>query len=51
MKTRELLLASIDEAFNKRSWHGTNLRGSLRDVAAHDLSHAGQIQLLKRLQE
>ena len=26
------LLASIDEAFDGRSWHGTNLRGSLRGV-------------------
>lgn len=32
MTTTELLLASIDEAFDKRSWHGTNLRGSLRGV-------------------
>ena len=30
--TTELLLASIDEGFDKRSWHGTNLRGSLRGV-------------------
>lgn len=29
--TRELL-ASLDEAFNRRSWHGTNLRGALRRV-------------------
>lgn len=27
------LLASIDEAFDGRSWHGTNLRGSLRGVS------------------
>ncbi len=32
MTTTELLLASIDEAFDRRSWHGTNLRGSLRGV-------------------
>ena len=32
MTTTELLLASIDEAFDKRSWHGTNLRGALRGV-------------------
>ena len=32
MSTTELLLASIDEAFDERSWHGTNLRGSLRGV-------------------
>jgi hypothetical protein len=31
----EILLAALDEAFDARSWHGTNLRGSLRglDVA------------------
>ena len=32
MTTTELLLASIDEAYDKRSWHGTNLRGALRGV-------------------
>ena len=32
MTTTELLLASLDEAYDKRSWHGTNLRGSLRGV-------------------
>jgi hypothetical protein len=32
----EVLLAALDEAFDARSWHGTNLRGSLRglDLAA-----------------
>ncbi len=29
--TRELL-ASLDEAYNRRSWHGTNLRGSIRGL-------------------
>jgi uncharacterized damage-inducible protein DinB len=28
----DLLLAQIDQAYNRRSWHGTNLRGSLRGV-------------------
>jgi hypothetical protein len=32
MTVTELLLASIDEAYDKASWHGTNLRGSLRGV-------------------
>ena len=27
-----LLVAIIDQAYNKTSWHGTNLRGSLRRV-------------------
>ena len=27
-----MLLAAIDEAYDARSWHGTNLRGSLRGV-------------------
>jgi hypothetical protein len=28
------LLAQLDEAFDRRSWHGTNLRGSLRGITA-----------------
>jgi hypothetical protein len=28
----ELLLRAIDEAYDTRSWHGTNLRGSLRGL-------------------
>jgi len=28
------LLEQIDEAYDRRSWHGTNLRGSLRGVSA-----------------
>lgn len=32
MKT--ILLNALDEAFDHKSWHGTNLRGSLRGVAA-----------------
>jgi hypothetical protein len=28
------LLAQLDEAFDSRSWHGTNLRGSLRGMGA-----------------
>jgi uncharacterized damage-inducible protein DinB len=28
------LVAQIDEAFDRRSWHGTNLRGSLRGITA-----------------
>lgn len=30
-----LLLRAFDQAFNKQSWHGTNLRGSLRRIT-HD---------------
>lgn len=29
-----VLLALIDQAYDRRSWHGTNLRGSLRGVSA-----------------
>src|SRR5215831_16816318 len=32
----ELLLTLIDEAYDKRSWHGPNLRGSLRGVTARE---------------
>lgn len=28
----EILIAGIDQAFDHRSWHGTNLRGSIRGV-------------------
>jgi hypothetical protein len=34
LQDSRLLLASIDEAYDRRSWHGTNLRGSLRGVTA-----------------
>jgi hypothetical protein len=29
-----LLLSSLDQAYNRQSWHGTNLRGSIRGVTA-----------------
>ena len=29
-----LLLANLDHAYDRRGWHGTNLRGSLRGVTA-----------------
>jgi hypothetical protein len=32
MTEKELLLAMLDQAYNRRSWHGTNLRGSIRSV-------------------
>jgi hypothetical protein len=32
MTVTALLLAAIDEAYDRPSWHGTNLRGSLRGV-------------------
>jgi hypothetical protein len=31
-----MLLALLDEAFEKQSWHGPNLRGSLRGLSAAD---------------
>jgi hypothetical protein len=34
MTTRALLLALLDEAYDRQSWHGPNLRGSLRGVQA-----------------
>jgi hypothetical protein len=30
------LLELVDRAYNRRSWHGTNLRGSIRGVTARD---------------
>jgi hypothetical protein len=34
--TTELLLASIDEAYDRTSWHGPNLRGALRGVTLEE---------------
>lgn len=31
----ELLLAILDRAFDRRSWHGPNLKGSLRGLDVH----------------
>jgi hypothetical protein len=31
---KSLLLAGLDEAFDKKSWHGPNLRGAIRGVSA-----------------
>ena len=31
-----ILLEMIDQAYNRRSWHGTNLCGSLRNVTAEE---------------
>lgn len=30
----QILLRAIDQAYDKRSWHGTNLRGSVRGMTA-----------------
>jgi hypothetical protein len=32
MKRIEIILRMIDEAFDHKSWHGTNLRGSIRGL-------------------
>jgi hypothetical protein len=32
--TIDLLVALLDESFDHQSWHGTNLRGSLRGITA-----------------
>lgn len=34
MNTRTLLIAALQDAFERKAWHGTNLRGSLRGVTA-----------------
>jgi len=31
-----LLLANLDEAYEKKAWHGANLRGSLRGISAEE---------------
>ena len=43
-KSIELLLRLIDEAFDRKSWHGTNLRGSIRGLSAQDVSWRPQPQ-------
>jgi hypothetical protein len=35
---RRLLLQILDEAFDKKAWHGTNLRGSIRGLTAKQAS-------------
>ena len=32
MRDIDLLLTQMDQAYNRRSWHGTNLRGSIRGL-------------------
>jgi hypothetical protein len=32
MRDIDLLLSQIDQAYDRRSWHGTNLRGSIRGL-------------------
>ena len=34
MNTIDPILSQLDEAYDRRSWHGTNLRGSIRRVTA-----------------
>lgn len=37
MTNKELLLDLLDEAYDRQSWHGPNLRGSLRGLTASQL--------------
>src|SRR5262245_53175237 len=37
--TLEFILLLLDEAFDHRSWHGPNLRGSVRRVDAKEASY------------
>jgi hypothetical protein len=39
-----LLLDALDEAFDKKSWHGPNLRGALRGVSAEEAAWRPQPQ-------
>jgi uncharacterized damage-inducible protein DinB len=36
MTTVDLLLAQLDQAYDRHSWHGTNLRGSIRGLTPAD---------------
>lgn len=35
----ELLLRQVDQAFDRRAWHGTNLAGSLRGLGVEEASY------------
>ena len=37
-----ILLRAIDQAYDRQSWHGTNLRGSLRGVSVRDAARRPQ---------
>ena len=37
-ETRAGLLALLDEAYDRRSWHGTNLRGAVRTIDPHQVT-------------
>jgi hypothetical protein len=37
-KSRDILLRMLDEAFVRKSWHGTNLRGSIRGLSVREVS-------------
>ncbi len=36
MKTAELILALLDEAYQKKTWHGPNLKQSIRGITAKE---------------
>jgi uncharacterized damage-inducible protein DinB len=38
MEKLEIILKLIDEAFDHKSWHGTNLRGSIRGLTVKEAS-------------
>ena len=40
----DLLLRMIDEAFDGKSWHGTNLKGSIRGLTAQEIAWRPQPQ-------
>lgn len=37
MNAIDVLLASLDEAFDRKGWHGTNLRGSVRGLSVEEI--------------
>lgn len=42
MNRLELLLSVLDEVFDHKSWHGTNLRGSIRGLSAEQATWRAQ---------
>jgi len=35
----DLLLLALDQAYDRKSWHGTNLKGALRGLAVDEATH------------
>jgi len=48
VRTRELVLRLFDEAYEKKTWHGPNLRQAIRGVSAKEAAWRTDRELLER---